>query len=342
MKALVWTSVDEIQLKDIPEPEKGDMPIIKISYTGICGSDITIKSGKHPRATPPLVLGHEFMGTIDYVPRQLKKQLAEGRRVTVNPLISCKSCKPCLAGHEHVCAKLKLLGVEHNPGAFTAYIAVPQAERIHLLPDTVSDQEGAMIEPLAVAVHAVDYADFAAGETAVVLGAGPIGLLVAQVARASGVKSLFVVETEAARLAMAERLGFSVIDAKKDDVVQKIREATDNAGVDVTFDAAGVPATASQIIPLTGIRGRIIMVAIHKKPAEVAFRDLAYRELRIYGTRIYAKGNFETAIKLVSAGKVDLKPLITHVMPMREALRAFDVAQNDKTACKVLIGQDLN
>ncbi len=341
MKALVWKAVDELEIRDIPEPERRDMPVIKITYTGICGSDITIKSGKHPRAKPPLVLGHEFMGTIDYVPPRLRSILAAGRRVAVNPLISCKTCRPCRAGHEHVCVNLKLLGVEHNPGAFTASVAVPQEERIHPLPDNVSDQEGALIEPLAVAVHAVEYADFAPGESAVVLGAGPIGLLVAQVARASGVKTLFVVETEPARLKMAERLGFTVIDARKNDVVEKVRAATDNAGVDVTFDAAGVPATASQVIPLTGIKGRIIMVAIHKKPAEVAFRDLAYRELRIFGTRIYAKGNFERAIELVSGGKVDLKPLITHVMPMREALRAFDVAQNDREACKVLIGQDL-
>ena len=153
-------------------------------------------------------------------------------------------------------------------------------------------------------------------------------------------KTLFIVETEPVRRARAERLGFRVIDGAQGDVVEKVRELTGNAGVDVTFDAAGVPATAAQVIPLTGIKGRIVMVAIHKKP-EVAFRDLAYRELRILGTRIYAKGNFETAIDLVAKGKVDLKPLITHVLPMREALRAFDIAQNDKEACKVLIGQEL-
>jgi (R,R)-butanediol dehydrogenase / meso-butanediol dehydrogenase / diacetyl reductase len=341
MKAVVWKAIDTIAIEEIPEPERGDLPIVKVSYTGICGSDLTIKSGKHPRARTPLVLGHEFAGTIDYVPPALKKTLAVGRRVVVNPLISCKDCRPCREGNEHVCVKLKLLGVEHNPGAFTARVAVPQAERIHPLPDSVPDQEGALIEPLAVAVHAVEYAQFAPGETAVVLGAGPIGLLVAQVARAAGVKTLFVVETEPARLKRAERLGFTVIDGSKSDVVERVRQLTDNAMADVTFDAAGVPATASQVIPLTGIKGRIVMVAIHKKPAEVAFRDLAYRELRILGTRIYATGNFETAIDLVASGKVDLKPLITHVLPMREALRAFDIAQNDKEACKVLIGQDL-
>jgi (R,R)-butanediol dehydrogenase / meso-butanediol dehydrogenase / diacetyl reductase len=341
MKALVWKAIDEVAIEEIPEPEKSGMAIVRISYTGICGSDITIKSGKHPRARTPLVLGHEFTGTIEYVPPQLKRQLTLGRRVVVNPLISCKTCRPCQAGHEHICANLRLIGVEHNPGAFTARIAVPQPERIHPLPDSVPDTEGALIEPLAVAVHAVDYAEFAPGETAVVLGAGPIGLLVAQVARANGVKTLFVVETEPARLKRAERLGFTVIDGSKGDVVERVRQLTNNAMTDVTFDAAGVPATASQVIPLTGIKGRIVMVAIHKKPAEVAFRDLAYRELRILGTRIYATGNFGTAIDLVASGKVDLKPLITHVLPMREALRAFDIAQNDKEACKVLIGQDL-
>ena len=342
MKALVWRGVDELRIEDIPAPEKKDQIIIRISHTGICGSDITIKSGKHPRAKTPLVLGHEFVGTISHVPTQYRKMFAEGQRVAVNPLVSCKTCRPCLAGHEHVCENLKLLGIEHNPGAFTGFIAVPQVERIHPLPDNLSDQEGALIEPLAVAVHAVDYARFTSGETAVILGAGPIGLLIAQVARASGITALFVVETEAARLRMAKGLGFTVIDASKCDVVEEVHRATKNAGADVTFDAAGVPVTAGQVIPLTGIKGRIIMVAIHKKPAEVAFRDLAYRELSIFGTRIYAKGNFETAIDLAAGAQVDLKTMVTHVLPMDEALRAFDIAQNDKEACKVLIRQDPN
>lgn len=339
MKAVVWRAVDEIALEEIPEPERGDLPIVKVSYTGICGSDITIKSGKHPRARTPLVLGHEFSGTIDYVPPGLTQQLTVGTRVVVNPLISCKTCRPCRSGDEHVCASLKLLGVEHSPGAFTGRLAVPQAERIHPLPDSVSDQEAALIEPLAVAVHAVDYAQLVHGETALVLGAGPIGLLVAQVARAAGATRLFVVETEPVRRQRAERMGFAVIDGSQRDVVERVLALTDRAGVDVTFDAAGVPATASQVIPLTGIKGRIVMVAIHKKSAEVAFRDLAYRELRILGTRIYARKDFPAAIELVAKKKVDVKSLITHVLPMRDALRAFDIAQGEKQACKVLVEQ---
>jgi len=340
MKAVVWRGVDDLRMEDIPAPEEKDQIIIRISYTGICGSDITIKSGKHPRAKPPLVLGHEFMGTIAYVPPQYRETFVEGQRVTVNPLLSCKKCGPCLAGYEHVCEKLQLLGVEHNPGAFTSHIAIPQAERVHLLPDGLSDQEGALIEPLAVAVHALDFANIRPGETAVILGAGPIGILIAQVARALGAKTLFIVETSLARLRLAAGLGFSVIDASKCNIVEEVMRITKNGGADVTFDAAGVPATAGQVIPLTGIKGRIVMVAIHKKSAEVAFRDLAYREIAIFGTRIYAKGNFETAIDLAASERVDLKSMVTHVLPMGEALRAFDIAQNDSDACKVLVRQD--
>lgn len=340
MKAIVWRAVDEIVLEDYPEPERGDEIIVKVRFTGICGSDITIKSGKHPRARTPLVLGHEFMGTISYVPERHGKQFSVGQRVVVNPLVSCKICRPCRAGDEHVCEKLQLLGVERNPGAFAEYVSVPQAERIHPLPDSVSDEEGALVEPLAVAVHAVKTAGLAGGETVAILGAGPIGLLVAQVAAAAGAGKLFISETDDERLKMAARLNGAIIDVKKSDPVDEIKKGTGGYGADIVFDAAGVPDSAAQVIPLAGIKGKIIMVAIHKKPAEVAFRDLAYKELTIMGTRIYAKGDFEDAISLLAGGRVGVKPLVTHVFSMKEALMAFEVVQHGKGACKVLIRQD--
>jgi threonine dehydrogenase-like Zn-dependent dehydrogenase len=139
---------------------------------------------------------------------------------------------------------------------------------------------------------------------------------------------------------MVQQFGFKTIRAGEMDVLQEVKEWTHGYGADVTFDAAGVPQTASQVIPITGTKGRIIMVAIHKKPAEVAFRDLAYKELSIQGTRIYAKGSFEQAIDLVSKGRVNVKSLITDVFPMRDALNGFEVAQNDRAACKVLIEQE--
>lgn len=339
MKAVVWKDVDKIDIEEVPEPESKDEVIVRTGFTGICGSDITIKTGHHPRAKTPLVLGHEFMGVISFVPPHLRDQFSVGQRVSVNPLISCKKCRPCLAGNEHVCTNLKLIGVERNPGAFTEYVSIPQPERIHPLPENVSDEEGAMIEPLAVAVHAAETAALRSGETAVVLGAGPIGLLVAQVARHHGAAKVVVAETEPARLKLAQKLGFQTIDVKQKDIVKEVDSITGGYGADVTFDAAGVPVTASQVIPITGVKGRIVMVAIHKKPAEVLFRDLAYREIAILGVRIYSIGSFPKAIELVAKGQVDLKPLITDVFPMEEALKAFDLAQNSKEACKILVKQ---
>jgi 2-desacetyl-2-hydroxyethyl bacteriochlorophyllide A dehydrogenase len=340
VKALVWRAVDEIGLVDYPEPWPGDEVIVKVHYTGICGSDITIKSGKHPRARIPLVLGHEFMGTISYLPERHRGRLAEGQRVAVNPLISCKTCRPCRAGHEHVCEKLQLIGVERNPGAFTEYVSVPQAERIHPLPDNVSDEEGALVEPLAVAVHAVKTAGLRGGETVAILGAGPIGLLVASAAASANAGTILISEIDDERLKMAARLKVATIDAKKSDPVEEIKKATDGCGADVVFDAAGVPESASQVIPMAAIKGKVVMVAIHKKTADVAFRDLAYKELTIAGTRIYAKGDFEDAIALLAEGRVDVKPLVTHIFPMKEAVEAFELVQRSTGACKVLIRQD--
>jgi (R,R)-butanediol dehydrogenase / meso-butanediol dehydrogenase / diacetyl reductase len=284
------------------------------------------------------------MGTVFHVPEKQVGRFSVGQRVVVNPLVSCKNCRPCRAGHEHVCEKLQLIGVERNPGAFAEYVSVPQAERIHPLPDGVSDEEGALVEPLAVAVHAVKTAGLQGGETVVILGAGPIGLLAAQVASAHDAGRIFISEVDDGRLRMAARLKVATelvtIDVKKIDPVDEIGKATGGYGADVVFDAAGVPDSASQVIPLAAIKGRIVMVAIHKKPAEVAFRDLAYKELTITGTRIYAKGDFEDAIALLAAGKVDVKSLVTHVFPMKEALKAFETVQHGKGACKVLIRQD--
>ncbi len=338
MKAVVWKAVDQISVDEVPEPDpRGGEVVVRVGYAGICGSDLTIMSGKHPRARAPLVLGHEFMGTVHSIPAGLLVPLRIGQRVVVNPLIACKTCRPCRQGYEHICERLQLIGVERNPGALTGFVSAPQPERIHPIPDSLSDRAAALIEPLAVAVHAVDYAALRDGDRAVILGAGPIGLLIAQVLRARGAGSVWLSEMDPNRLQMARRLGFQTIDAAKEDPVAAVLERTGGQGAEVTFEAAGVPATATQVIPMTGIKGRIIMTAIHKKPAEVLFRDMAYRELSILGTRIYANGDFEKAIELAGSGKVDLEPLITHVFPLERAVEAFAVARDPKVSCKVLL-----
>jgi (R,R)-butanediol dehydrogenase/meso-butanediol dehydrogenase/diacetyl reductase len=337
MKAIVWLEKDRIEIREVPVPKPAaNEVLIRVGWTGICGSDLTIVGGHHPRAKAPLILGHEFMGTVAD-PLPAGAAFKSGQRVVVEPLLACGKCRPCREGHDHVCRSLRLLGVEAD-GGFAQFVAAP-AGRVYPLPDGLADDKAAMMEPLAVAVHAVDYGNPRPQDMVAVLGAGPIGLLVAQVARAAGVERIWVCEVEPSRLRRAEALGLQTIDTSRVNAVEAILEKTGGEGSDVTFDTAGVPLIAEQLIPLTGIRGRIVMVAIHKKPASVLFQQLAYREQVILGTRIYARGNFARAIELAASGRIDLNPLITHRFTMAEALQAFEKARSASESCKVLIQQ---
>ncbi len=335
MKAIVWTKPNEIELKEVPIPQpKEGWALVKTAYGGICGSDITIKSGKHPRAKAPLILGHELVGTI--VELNGKSNLSEGERVVLEPLLACGECTPCKNGFDHVCENLKLLGVETD-GGFAQYFVAP-IERLYKINSAVTDQQAALAEPLAVAVHSVNYAKPKADSKAVVIGAGPIGLLIALVLKAKGVASIYLSELDEHRLKLAQSLGFKTIDAKKEDPVKTILELTDGKGCDLTFDAAGFPAVGMQIIPMTAIKGKIIMAALHKQPCEVFFRDLSYKEVLIQGIRIYAKGDFKEAVELLETKKVDVTPLISHQFSSDNYKEAFVAAQNSSQSCKVIIG----
>jgi (R,R)-butanediol dehydrogenase/meso-butanediol dehydrogenase/diacetyl reductase len=334
VKALVWR--EDIGLEDWEKPKAAEGEVlVRVGAAAICGSDLTILSGKHPRARPPRILGHEFMGTVAGLAGGCDTGLCIGDRVVIEPLLSCKSCAPCRAGQEHVCRNLRLLGIEAD-GGFAEYVCAP-AERVYTIPDTVSDEEAAIIEPTAVAVHSINYGALKGSERVAVIGAGPVGLLIAQIARASGVENLWLFETNPFRLELARQLGFHAVDAEKEDVVDATLNLTCGEGADVTFDAAGVPASGARVIPMTGIRGRIVMVAIHKKPCEVAFRELSYREQAILGVRIYAEGDFARAIELVSSGKVQLRPLITQVFSLGDGVRAFDLARTGRRSCKIVL-----
>ena len=338
MKALVWKDKDLIALEDVPDPEpEAGKAIIRVGAASFCGSDVTIVSGKHPRAKAPLVLGHEFMGTIESFTGALPPGIAVGQRVAVEPLLACGSCRECSRGDEHVCENLKLLGVEAN-GAFAEYVNVP-LQRIYPLPETISDQEGALIEPLAVAVHAVEEAAPGPEDRVAIFGGGPIGLLVAQVARSAGAADIFIIEPNDFRRQLAAHLGLKTIDPAEQDPVAAVLELTQGKGADVTFDAAGVPAIGSQMIPISAIKAKIVMVAIHKKPCVVFFQQLAYREQTIVGVRIYARGNFEKAIRMCAEGEVRLRPLIYRIFPFEEAIAAFNTAKSGAASCKVVVHQ---
>ncbi|NQT58784.1 MAG: alcohol dehydrogenase catalytic domain-containing protein [Bacteroidetes bacterium] len=341
MRAIVWKEPGKVEIQEVPKPIPPESwALIKTIYGGICGSDITIKAGKHPRAKAPLILGHEMVGIViqtngNYQYTGTERSILAGDRVVVEPLLACKECRPCKTGNEHVCEKLQLLGVETD-GGFAEFFIAPM-ERLYAVPDQVTDQQAALAEPLSVAVHAVNYGLPSPEKTAVILGAGPIGLLIGLVLRAKGIKEFWISEIDDQRLALAESLGFNTIDAKVGDTAETIKALTNGRGVDITFDAAGVPPVGMQIVQMTAILGRIIMVALHKKPCEVFFRQLSYSEQIIQGVRIYAKGDFSEAVSLLGDGYVDVSPLISHVFHFDNYQDAFLAAENSSTSCKVLI-----
>jgi len=334
VKALVWRKGIALEERKKPRTAKSEA-LIRVGAASICGSDLTIVSGKHPRARPPRILGHEFMGTVAHITNGPDTNLKPGDRVVVEPLLSCKTCAPCRAGYEHVCRNLRLLGVEAD-GGFAEYVCAP-LERVYALPDGISDEEAAVIEPTAVALHSVNYAQLCGNERVAVIGAGPVGLLIAQVSRAAGIEDIWLLEPDSFRLGLAGKLGFHTVDVAREDAVEAVLDLTNGEGADVTFDAAGVPVSGEQVVPMTGIRGKIIMVAIHKKPCQVAFRDLSYREQVIIGIRIYARGDFRRAIELVAGGKVRLAPLITQVFSLDDAVSAFELARGGDNSCKIII-----
>jgi len=336
MRAYVWknTDVAEVQDMPVPVPEK-DQALIRVGVGGICGSDLTIISGKHPRAKAPLILGHEFMGRVERLPEAYSGALRPGQRVTVEPLLACGTCRPCRGGNRHVCRNLRLLGVETH-GGFAEFAAAP-VNKVFPLADSVSDREGAMIEPLAVAVHGVDAGKPSPGDSIVVFGAGPIGLLCALVARTWGDHRVLLFERDGERIARARNLGLEVVDSSAADPVEAVMDFTGGEGADVTIDAAGVPAVGSLLIPVTGIKGRIVVVALHKSPCEVFFRQLSYGEQTILGTRIYAAGDFARALRLVEEKRIDLSGINSHSFPWSGIQEAFRVARDPSASCKVLV-----
>src|SRR5665648_416676 len=207
MKAAVWAATDQVDVTDLPMPVVPEgWALVKVAYNGICGTDLAILHGKHPRATAPLIMGHEISG---WVEQAGATGPPAGTLVTVEPLISCGECKACRNGHPHVCRRLGLYGID-APGAMAQYVALPP-EVLHEVPDGVDPRTATLAEPLAVAVHAVALSGMEPGDTVAVYGAGPIGVLTAMVARHEGAGTVVITEPSPWRRKVAEELGFTVV-----------------------------------------------------------------------------------------------------------------------------------
>lgn len=335
MNAIVYDGPGKLSYRQVPSPKAisaGDV-LIKVSYAGICGSDIVIWQGNLTRVVPPVVLGHEFIGVVE---EAMTDEVKPGDRVVVEPLISCGQCLSCRTGNYHVCRTLTLQGVDVN-GAFTQHVVSP-ISKVFKVPDGVSDQESALVEPLAVAVHMVRRAGVQMGDYVAVLGAGPIGMLVAAVAREMGARKVVLVEINPFRVDLAKSMGMNVINGATENAKDIIMAETDMEGADVTFELAGHPSTAALMTDITRVRGTVLQGSVFKQPPPLQLQHITLKEQCLIGSRVYQSKDYLTAIQLLNDKRVDVKPLISIVLPLCEAIeKGFNAIKRGDPLMKVLI-----
>lgn len=335
MRAAVWYGENEIRLeeKEKPSLKKGEV-LIRVKSTGICGTDLMIYKGKFPRSRPPLVLGHEFAGEI-VTTNETPSDVKAGDSVVVNPLIFCGHCVSCKMGFPHVCTNLRLIGVDVD-GSFAEFVRASW-EKVYRIPSGFPFQTAALVEPTAVALHAVARSGCKVGDHAVVLGAGPIGLLIAMVAKTAGASKVIVTEVLKHRLELAEKLGFDVIDSARDEACSEVLRKTSNRGVDIVFETAAVSQTASQLISLIRPRGRILIVGLYKESPSVDLLSINFKEGEIMGSRVYSDADFEKAVDLVTSGRLNVDPLITDRLNLEDIKDGFELLERGEGIMKVVL-----
>ena len=318
----------------IPQSPGAGQVRIQVAYCGICGTDLHIYQGHmDQRVAMPQVVGHEMSGEIAEVGPEVAGWKI-GDRVVVRPLDPCGSCPACQAGHAHVCYNLKFLGID-TPGAFQGSWTVP-AHTLHRLPDGLPLDTAALIEPLAVACHDVRRGEVRPGENVVVIGGGPIGMLIALVVRHAGAR-VVVSEINPFRIDLARELGLEAINPLETDLVTAIDEQTHGAGADIVFEVSGSAAGASTMTQLVRTRGRIVVVAIFSEPPPVDLFRFFWRELDLRGARVYEPEDFDKAIALAADGTLPLDRLISDRRPLKDLQTVFEQIESSTNLMKVLI-----
>ena len=334
MRAAYYEGHETIRVAEcVPVTPAAGQVQIRVSHCGICGTDLHLFHGKMDhRVRIPQVIGHEMSGTVAEVGEGVER-FRPGDPVVVRPL-DARGETPADRGFSHISRKLKFLGID-APGALQASWTVP-AFTLHALPEGLDLRLGALAEPLAVACHDVRRGEVASGQTAVVIGGGPIGLLIALVARARTARVL-VVEPDETRRALAAELGFAAYDPAGDDVAAAVSDATGGAGADVVFEVSGSPAGILAATQLACLRGRVVVVAIFSEPKPVALFDLFWKELELIGARVYEPEDFDAAIDLLAAGSLEVERLITAVEPLERVPAVFDELSSGRPAMKILV-----
>jgi threonine dehydrogenase-like Zn-dependent dehydrogenase len=322
MKAIVWNGPEEMAVEEVPEPavEPGTV-VVRPEAVGICGSEIEGYLGRMGNRTPPLVMGHEFAGTVTEVGEGVDEDLI-GREVAVNPLSSDGTCRLCRAGYTNLCPNRRLVGI-HSPGGFAEYALAP-AQNVYPLPEGVEARAGALAEPLANGVHAVRLG-LAGGfvEHAVVVGAGTIGLMCLQAAVLEGIPEVSVVEPHEARREQALELGARAAYASGEEAREALEGPTEGLGADLVVDAVGAEVTRRMAVEvLLRPGGRAVFVGLHDDATTLGFHDIVRGQLDLQGSYAFTADDYEQALEWLVAGSAGIGEL-PPVLPLEEGPGAF-------------------
>ncbi len=336
----IMTAPGNIVYQDVDIPEVQPEQIkVKMKRIGICGSDIHVNHGKHPYTNYPVVQGHEVSAEVAEVGNKVTN-CRVGDKVTIQPQVVCGKCYPCTHGMYNDCETLKVMGFQ-TTGMASEYFVV-DAKKALVLPKDMSWDHGAMIEPLAVAVHAVRrYSGDMHGKKAVVLGGGPIGNLVAQTAKALGAEVVLLSELSAYRLATAQKCGIATVNPNERNLLDAIIEACGKDRADVIFECIGINPTMKQAIEYARKGSHIIVVGVFGDLATVDMAAVQDHELSLLGSAMYREEDYIKAIDLVAAGKIEFETLITHRFGFREFKKGYDTIDQEKDkAMKVMINME--
>ncbi len=333
MRAAFYEGPRKFTMGSLPEPTPGPgEALLRMRRVGICGTDLHIFQGHLDHRVPRGgITGHETFGEVVHAPDDSGFKPRD--RVVVEPLQFCGTCRACRMGASYLCYSLKVLGVD-VPGGLQEYWAVPAARLLHV-PDRLDDDAAAVIEPLAVATHDVRRAGVKAGDTVLVFGGGPIGTLIAMVCRERGAR-VAVAEVNPFRIEMLQKLRFETVGPDA-DVVKFANEWTGSIGVDVAFEVTGHPAAVRAITDVVRVWGTVSIVAIHAEPMPVNLYQMFAREIQMHGSRLYAREDWDEAIRLAAGGAVTLGPLVSRRIPLERLNEGMEEALKGGAVMKVLV-----
>ena len=336
MKAAVYTGSKLLEVRDVADPVIGGEEIlIRIAATGICGSDLYHISGKNPRISPPVILGHEFTGTVISIGEGVPEGLFSLRDVvTVDPVIKCGVCEYCLSGQENLCRNFRLTGHQRD-GGYAELVGVHWSQVIKL-PESIGLEFGHLVEPVAVAVHGLSLVPVETAGSVVVMGAGPIGFITAQVARALGAGTVVLTDVIEERLKLAERYGFLSVNAASGSWKEQLRANLAAGEADLVIDAAGTRDTALVMPEFCKPGGHLLIIAMQKGFPEVNLQDIGLFEKHLESSRLYLRKDFLRAVRLIESGKIDLSELIKDRFPLTDINEAMNMLR-DKRSLKPVI-----